>query len=169
MRSRRTERGSALLMAMIVVLVITAIGVAVIRFASLEVAGAHAGRKEAAVAACADAARALLMSRWRLLGTHGVTVAPLDEVLGGASPTRLRGGHYDDTPSSSANWSSTTQTWIKNVQVVRLDPLTVGSSYQVNDITNRIGDSVQSYRVVVHCAQDDGRQLEVEFAVQYGL
>lgn len=169
MRSRRNERGSALLMSMIVVLVITAVGLAVIRFASREVAGATAGRKEAAVAACAEAARSLLMSQWKLLGTHGVAVGPLDLTLETASQTHLQGGHYGDTPGSAANWNATSQTWINNVQVVRLDPLTVGSSYQVNDMTNRIGDTVQSYRVVVHCTQADGRQLEVEFAVQYGL
>ena len=169
MRSWRNERGSALLMSMIVVLVIAAIGVAVIRFSSRELAGAVAGRKEAAVASCAEAARALLMSQWKLLGASGVNVQPLNVTLDAASQTQAQGGHYGDDPSDSAHWNSTAETWIKNVQVIRLDPLTVGSSYQVNDITNRIGDTVQNYSVVVHCTQADGRQAEVEFAVQYGL
>ena len=169
MQTRRSERGSALLMSMIVVLIITAVGVAVIRFAAREVAGAQAGRKEAAVVACANAARQLLMSRWKLLGTHGTAVPPLDVLIDSASQTHLQGGHYGDSPSSSGNWNSTAGTWINNVQVVKLDPLTVGSSYEVNDITNRIADSLQSYRAVAHCTQADGRQSEVEFAVQFGL
>ena len=172
MPSKPNERGSALLMSMIIVLVIAAFGVGVIRFASREVAGTTAGRKEAAILACADAARAMLMSQWKLLGVHGVSVPPLSVQLTDAAQTQLLGGHYGDNPTAPANWTSTTQTWINNVQVVRLDPLTVGSSYQVNDLTNRIGDSVQSYRVVAHCLQGtppDTRQVEVEFAVQYGL
>jgi hypothetical protein len=169
MRPSGNQRGSALLMSMIVVMVIAAFGVAIVRFSSREVAGATAGRKEAAVTACAEAARSLLMSKWKLLGLHGVSVPPLDVILDSASQTHLQGGHYDDDPDSSANWTASSQTWIKNVQVIRLDPLTVGSSYQVNDLTNRVADSIQSYRAVVHCTQADGRQAEVEFAVQYGL
>jgi Tfp pilus assembly protein PilX len=169
MRPSSNQRGSALLMSMIVVMVIAAFGVAIVRFSSREVAGATAGRKEAAVTACAEAARALLMSQWKLLGVHGVSVRPLDVTLESASNTHIQGGHYDQTPGDPANWTASSQTWIKNVQVIRLDPLTVGSSYQVNDLTNRVADSIQSYRVVVHCTQGDGRQAEVEFAVQYGL
>lgn len=169
MPSRRSERGSALVMALIVVLVITAVGVAVIRFASREVAGAHAVRKEASVAACADAARQLLMARWKLLGAHGLEVGPLDVSLLDDAQTRLQGGHYGDDPTASAYWDKTSGQWIKNIQVVKLHPLTVGSSYVVSDLTNRIGDQLQLFGVVVHCTQADGRQAEVEFAVQYGL
>jgi hypothetical protein len=179
MRSRRNERGSALLMSMIVVLVITAVGLAVIRFASRDLAGATSGRKEAAIAACAEAARTLLMSQWKLFGSHGVVVGPLDVVLDTASQTHVQGGHYGDDPN--ANWNASTGTWNKypvgnpsagqpmNVQVVQMNPLVVGSAYSASDLTNRIGETVQNYRIVVHCTQADGRQAEVEFGVQYGL
>ncbi len=156
-------------MAVIVVLVVTVAAVAVVNFASRDVAGSIAQRKEAAVTSCVEAGRSLLMSQWKLLGAHGVTVQPLNVLLDGASQSRVQGGHYGDDPSDSAHWNSGTQTWINNVQVIRLDPLTVGSSYRVSDLTNRVGDAIQAYRVVVHCTQADGRQAEVEFAVQYGL
>jgi hypothetical protein len=173
MRPRPNQRGSALLMSIIVILVISVIGVGVIRFASREVAGATAGRKEAAAAACAETARVLLMSQWKLLGAHGVNARPLDIPLGDASQTRVLGGHYGQKPPDDATyWNAGSGTWVKNIQVIPLDPLTVGSAYVANDLTNRIGDSVQNYRVVVHCTQGSGtdaRDTEVEFGVQYGL
>ena len=112
---------------------------------------------------------ALLMSQWKLLGAHGVNARPLDLLLETASQTRVRGGHYGENPSDPTLWNATSGMWIKNIQVIQLDPLTLGSAYVANDLTNRIGDSVQPYRVVVHCTQGDGREIEVEFAVQYGL
>jgi Tfp pilus assembly protein PilX len=169
MRLRLNQRGSSLVMSMIVVLVIAAIGVAVVRYGSREVAGATAGRKEAALASCAEAARSLLMSQWKLLGAHGVTAPALNVLLDSASNTRVQGGHYGQDPTSSGYWNAASQTWVNNIQVIPLDPLTVGSSYQMSDLTNRMADPVRSYRVVAHCTQGDGRQAEVEFGVQYGL
>jgi type II secretory pathway pseudopilin PulG len=174
---RRNERGNALLMAVIVVLIITVFGLGVIRFASREVSGSVAGRREAAVEACAEAARALLMSQWKLMGTHDVGVAPLKIILENVYPTVVAGGHYGQDPTSSTYWTGgSTPTWIQNVQVIPLNPLTVGSKYQSNDLTNRIADSVAPFRVVVHCVQGDpnsnppaSRELELEFGVEYGL
>ncbi|HVO19472.1 MAG TPA: hypothetical protein VMU15_09460 [Anaeromyxobacter sp.] len=176
MSIRHNERGNALLMAVIVVLVITVFGLGVVRFASRELSGAVAGRKEASVAACAEAARALLMSQWKVLGVHDVGVAPLKITLDPNSPTVVMGGHYGQDPTSAAYWNSGSQTWVQNVQVIPMNPLTVGSSYQSNDLTNRIGDTVAPFRVVVHCVQGDttsnppeSREVEVEFGVEYGL
>ena len=167
MRRLVNPRGNAMLMSLVVVLVITAAGIATVRFASREVAGAYAMRKGATLDACAETARALLMSQWKLLGTYAQAVPPVSIVLETASQTTIRGGHYDQDPSSSSYWTG--QSWVNNVQVVPLNPLTVGGAYQVNDITNRIADMAQPYRVVVHCTQADGRETEVEFAVQWGL
>jgi hypothetical protein len=174
MHLRTNQRGASLIMSMIVVLVMAVIGVAVVRYGTREVAGAHAGRKEAAVASCADAARAMLMSQWKLLGAHGATVQPLKIQLDPGSHTLVQGGHYGQDPTTSAYWDASGQTWINNIQVTQLDPLTVGSYVQSNDLTNRIGDNVRSYRVVVHCTHGDPqlgppREVEVEFGVQYGL
>jgi hypothetical protein len=166
MRSRRNERGAALLMSLVVVLVITAVGVAVIRFASREVAGSVAGKKGAALVSCADAARALLMSQWKLLSVTGAPLPPLDVALDGTG-TRLRGGHYGQDPTAPAFWDG--NNWVDNVQVIQLNPLTVGSYFKAHDITNRIGDQAQPYRIIVHCTQPDGREAEVEFGMQYGL
>jgi hypothetical protein len=160
MATRRSERGVALIIAVIVVLVVTILAVGVIRYASREVAGANAGRKAAAIASCAEAARSMLMSRWRLGGEKaGPNLAPLDEQIESTGPTTLLGGHYGDVS-------------VSGVQVVRINDLTTGAALSSNDLTNRIGDTVANYRVVVHCVQGtppDARELEVEFAVNYGL
>ncbi len=170
MPSRASQRGNALLMVMIVLLVVTAGGVAILRFASREVAGAHAGRKEASVVACAEAARALLMGQWKLLGTHDVGIPPFSVVLESATPTQVRGGHYGQDPN--AYWDALHGVWLKEVQIIPLNPLTVGASSQSNDLSNKIGDTILPYRLVVHCTQGtppDARELELEFAVQYGI
>jgi len=170
MHARRPPRGNALLMSIIVVLVLAVAGVAVVRFVARDVAGAHGGRKEAAVQACAEAARAMLVSRWKLLGEHGVGLEPLDVTLEPVGPTQLKGGHYGEEPTSY--WDDLTRTWVKNVQVITLNPLTVGNTFQASDITNRIGDSALPYRVVVHCVQgtdQNAREIEAEFGLRYGL
>jgi len=169
MRPCSGERGSAALMSIIVVLVVTVFGVAVINFASREAAGSTSSRKEAAIASCVEAARAMLMSQWKLLGAHGVSIQPLKTQLDPVSQATIQGGHYGQDPTTSAYWSASSQTWVNNVQVVRLDPMSLGPTFQVNEMSNRIGDTTQAYRVVVHCSTGDGRQAEIEFGVQYGL
>jgi hypothetical protein len=172
MTSRRSQRGSALLVAVIVLLVIAVFGVAVVRFASREVAGSVAGRKEAAVSACAEAARTYLMGQWKLLGTHDVNIPPMRVQLESVTPTVLSGGHYGQDPSSSTYWNSAANAWISNVQVVAMDAQSVGPAQVIGDISNRIGDQVTPYRVTVHCTQGtapNARELELEFGVQYGL
>ncbi|HET6437602.1 MAG TPA: hypothetical protein VFG59_06060, partial [Anaeromyxobacter sp.] len=119
MRTRLAERGHALLISVIVVLVMTVLAVGVIRYASREVAGANAGRNRAAIAACAEAARAQLMSQWKVLGVQGMDLQPLDVTLESGTPTKIVGGHYG-------------QVNVSGVQVIKLNPLTVGSSYQSN-------------------------------------
>lgn len=173
MGSRRSPpRGAALIMAVIVVLLITIAGVAVLRFASREVAGSTSGRQEASAAICAEAAQAYLMSQWKLLGTHDVHLPPMNVVLERTTPTVLRGGHFGQDPTDSKYWDSGRGVWLDNVQVRPMDPQMLGPKQSVSDISNRIGDTVIPYRVTVHCTQGtppDAREVEVDFGVAYGL
>src|SRR5919206_3030189 len=92
----RSQRGSALLLSVVVVLTISVIAVGVIRYASREVAGATAGAKERALVACADAGRQLLLSQFKALGTSPLALPAFDVALDGASgTTRVLGGHFD--------------------------------------------------------------------------
>jgi len=160
MRPSHSARGSALIVAVIVVLVMSVLAVGIIRFASREVAGATAGRKLAAGASCAEAARAWILANWNALdNVPPVEKEPMDVTLESVTPIALRGGHYG-------------QTGVTHVQIVKLNPQTVGPANKISDLTNKIGDTATPYRVVVHCVQgtgNDARELELEFGLTFGL
>jgi len=158
--TRRSQRGSSLILSLVVVMVISVIGVAMIRYASLELAGATAGRKQQELVACAEAGRQVLMSKFKLLGAPVADVAALNVNLDGR--TRVLGGHYD------------------SVNVVQVSPLpawTAGptrpSTANWRIRTDSLGGA--PIKVVVHCqvagdgTAGSGRQLEVEYGVRFGL
>lgn len=169
MRSR--ERGSSLIIATIVVLIIAVIGVGLLRFTSREVAGATAGLRAESISACAVAAQRLLESRFHALGTAATEVTVLDVRLDGSSG-RLRavGGHIDGDPSQAL------------VTVRQVEALPSNAIYQEaggDDVSNTITATSklggQPLKVTVHCQEGDlssntsGRQLEIEYAVRFGL
>ncbi|HET9597339.1 MAG TPA: hypothetical protein VFP65_17245 [Anaeromyxobacteraceae bacterium] len=164
---RRTERGSALILAVIVVLVVTVIALGVINFASREVAGAYGGARRQALVACAESARQLISSRFHAVGMMPTAIQALNVDLDGAGRQRAVGGHVDDTSGVQIN------------QVVILPDRAFGPGQMTRDLTNVIGGSSHSngtpIRVLVHCVdQGDangvgGRQLEIEFGVRFGL
>ena len=158
------QRGSALVMSIIVVLVIAVIGVAIIRFSSREVAGATASRKTQALAACADAGRQVIVSQFKALGISPVSLTALDLPMD--ANTRVVGGHYDGN--------------VRVTQVVSLPGTSFGPDPgAVHDISNRVlvtGGGGKPLKVIVHCQQGGvggdpltGRQLEVEFGIRFGI
>ncbi len=165
--ARRSPRGSALLLTMIVVIVIAVLGVAMIRFAARELAGATAARQNDALVSCAEAGRQLIMSQFRATTVSPASLAALNVQLGGASGTaRVVGGHYDSN--------------VQVQQVIVLPSTTFGASpNNIRDITNIVAGAGSlggtPYRVVVHCQDHgdataaSGRQLEVEFGLRFGL
>ena len=157
----RSQRGSTLILTMVVVLTVAAIGVALIRFASREVAGSTAARKAQQLSACAEAGRQLLVSQFKTVGTPVTDIAALSNVALDAT-TVVSGGHYDG---------------LQNVQVSRLPGWSAGPPRP-----SRIGWRVATadpggwpYKVVVRCqvggtgAASSGRQLEIEYGVRFGL
>jgi hypothetical protein len=157
---------------MIVVLVITVIGVAVVRMSSRELAGATAARQSDALVACAEAGRQLLLNQFRALGTAPTSITALNVGLDRSSGGNVvaAGGHVDQALST-----------VQVDQVKVLPAGTFGTSRgAIADLTNIIGGvgaigMGTPYRVLVRCldhAAGDGtggRQLEVEFGVQFGL
>jgi hypothetical protein len=147
-----------------VVLVVAIIGVAVIRFASREVAGATSVRQHQALVACAEAGRQVILSQFKALGNAPVSLAPLGLSLD-ASNTVV-GGHFDTSG-------------VQVSQVTYLPESSFGPDRGVvQDITNRIvgtGGGGRPVKVVVHCQQggtgaaNTGRQLEVEFGLRFGI
>lgn len=165
---RHSQRGSALALTVVVVLVVTVLGVAMIRFSSRELAGATSARQNDALVACAEAGRQLILSQFRSVTIAPTSLVALNVPLSGASgPTRVVGGHVDS-----------------NVQVdqVRVLPSsTFGADRNtVRDLSNIIAGAAQlggtPFRVIVHCQDHgttgdptSGRQLEVEFGLRFGL
>lgn len=165
----RSQRGSALVISVIVVLVIAVIGVAVIRFASREVAGATASRKTQALVACADAGRLMILSQFKALGGAPVSLTALNVPMD--ANTRVVGGHFD--PVDTVND-------IQVKQVSYLPEAAFGPDRgSVQDLSNRVvgtGGGGKPMKVVVHCQQggvgndaSSGRQLEVEFGLRFGI
>lgn len=159
------QRGSALLTSFIVIMVITAIGVGMIRFAGREVAGAYAGAHEQSLVNCAETARVQLLGYFHALGFQPSLVQALNVQLGtttGNGLTTAVGGHYD-TPAGN----------IVIDQVSYLPASAVGPTNNVRDLTGMsslIGQGGRPLKVVVHCNDGTaGRQLEVEFGIQFGL
>ena len=166
----RSPRGSALLMSVIVVLIISVIAVGIIRFASREVAGANAGARYGSLVACADAGRRLLLSQFHAVGLAPTSLGPMNQALDSTLPgarTLAVGGHVDEPVAS-----------VQVNQVVFLPDNAFGPSSRVRDLSNVIslaGQGGKPLKVVVHCIDHGdgtptgGRQLEVEFGVRFGI
>jgi hypothetical protein len=158
---RTHSNGSALLTAVIMVLVITVIGVGIIRFAGRESIGATASAKEQALVACAEAARLQLLSKIRALGFDPTQLSALNATLGttGTGSMTALGGHYD-TPN----------TGIVLEQVNFLPAIAAGPQVQVVNQASKSSNhhGPQPVKVIARCS-DHGRQLEVEFGVLFGL
>ena len=159
---RTRQHGSALLIAVIAVLVITVISVGIIRFASRESVGASAAAHEQALSACAEAARLQLLGQFHALGFQPSALTALNVTLSGT--TIVQGGHYD-TPVGN----------IVVDQVTYLPDAASGPSSAARDLTgisSLIGQGGKPMKVVVHCQDGTlggGRQLEVEFGIRFGL
>jgi hypothetical protein len=159
----RSQRGSALVVSTIAVLVVAIIGVAIIRFASREVAGATSARKHQALVSCAEAGRQVILSQFKALGSSPVSLTALNLPLDASS--RVVGGHVDTAG-------------VQVSQVSYLPEAAFGPDRGVvQDITNRVvgtGGGGRPIKVIVHCQQGgtgvaDGRQLEVEFGLRFGI
>ncbi len=166
----RSQRGSALLMSTVVVLVITVIAVGIIRFASREVSGATAGMRHGALVACAEAGRKLLNSQFHALGIVPTALTALNVPMDGppaSARTFAVGGHVDQDATA-----------VQVNQVVVLPEGSFGPTKAVRDLTNVVaiaGEGGRPLKVIVHCVDHGdgtatgGRQLEIEFGVRFGL
>lgn len=167
----QSQRGSALINAMIMMLAMSVLAVGIIRYAGRGAASASADRNHAALVACADAGRQLLQAQFRQLGKAADIVTidrSLDATSGGRM--RIRGGHIDGGSGAQ----------VQQVQVLETGALgkSRGGSGNITNVIGGIGNdsalSRQDLRVVVTCQSPpdasltQGRQLEVEFGVRLG-
>lgn len=152
--SAPTPRGSTLLVTIVLIAVLAVAGMALVARSRMGVDSAGAARRQEAVLSCADSARELLLSQFRLFGTSP-TDLQLDRTTGGH---RLGTGHFD-----SFNVKST--------------ELVGGGAFEAlpEGIGNRLvrgsGGGTQAYRFTVVCSDSNNtdQQAEVEYLVRFGL
>jgi type II secretory pathway pseudopilin PulG len=161
-----SQRGSALVIAIIVVLVMAVIGVSMLRFGAREVAGSTAAQRQQALSACADLGRQVFLSRFHAVGSPPTSLPALDEPVDASTGARIVGGHYDTTGVAVSQVSTLPE------NAFGIDPGSISTG------TNRInvtGGGAKPMKVIIHCqiagngAADSGRQLEVEFGLRFGI
>jgi Tfp pilus assembly protein PilX len=155
---RRQQRGSALLMAVIVVLVLGVIGLGIVSRAGRETETVAAKRKADESVSCAEAARELLMSQFSAYGA-----SPVELTLNRKMDSKtLASGHYGSVAVKSVTASTGASQ----------------SSFGVSDVSNRLGRvgmGGQVYRMTVVCQSaapaggSTPRESEVEYLVRFGL
>ena len=157
-RQRSAQRGSALLLVVVLIGVLTIIGLAIVSNASRDGEETSAKRNYDQTVNCADAAREMLLSQFRAYGAHPTSLT-LNTTTG---DQKLASGHYENIAIQSvvpAKGASTT-------------------TFGLSDISNRIarvGMGGQVYRMTVVCegaAPPGGgkpRAVEVEYLVRFGL
>jgi Na+/H+-translocating membrane pyrophosphatase len=151
---RRPDRGSALLVVIILTSVLALIGLALVRRTTVEMESAGAKRNHDIAIECAEGARQMLFSQFRTFGSIP-SLLRLDAAVGNK---RYSSGHFDQFNTQSV--------------------VAIGSgatvSTGVNDVANRTGKSGLGgtiYRVTVVCSDSANptRQSEVEYLVRFGL
>lgn len=175
---RRIERGSALVVSVVVVLIVSMLSVGLIRLATLETAGATAGAKREALSQCAEAAAHLLLSKFHVLGVTPTEINALNAPLDGTSGVVWAvGGHLDSVTSGVAD--------VSIAQVTPMAAKATGPAKTQADDSNTIhgtatlggqgGGAGGGVRAVVHCQMNptpgdpaSGRQLEVELGIVFG-
>ncbi len=160
MSTRSHERGSSLLIAMIVLVLATLMVVGAIAFTGQERTAAVLQSRSERLSGCAQAARNLFLSQVRVLqGNIAATTLSATTTLEGNTAT-LASRHYTGSVAVS--------------QVKRLDDQAMaGAAGQVYDLSNRLGKPkllAGYYSVTALCQEKaGGPEKEVEFVVRVGL
>jgi hypothetical protein len=149
-----SDRGSALLVAIILVAVMAIVALALVNRSTNEIDAVGSKRNYDVAVSCADGARQMLMSSFRTFGVSPASLS-LDKTVG---DKRLTSGHYDTFALQSVVPSTGSSAGA------------IGASDIVNRTSNtRLGGQV--YRMTVVCTDSTSanRQSEVEFLVRFGL
>jgi hypothetical protein len=161
MATRTSERGSSLLIAMIVLVLATLMVVGAIAFTGQERTAAVLQSRSERLSGCAQAARNLFLSQVRVLqGNIGSATLSATALMEGNTAT-LASRHYTGNVVALSG-------------VKRLDDQsTAGASGQVYDLSNRVGKPkllAGYYSVTALCQEKaGGPEKEVEFVVRVGL
>jgi hypothetical protein len=153
--THRHDRGSALIVSMILMVVLAVVGIALVNRTSREVDAVASKRHWDRAMSCAEGARQMLMSQFRAYGV-GLTSLSLQKTVG---DQQYASGHYDNF----------------NVTSVKEAGGTPGGSVG-GDFSNRIfaggkGLGSKGWRMTVVCSDASAptHQQEVEFLVNFGF
>jgi len=149
------DRGSALIVAMILMIVLAVVGLAVVKRTGREVDAVASKRHWDRAMSCAEGARQMLLSQFR---TFGVALGSL-QLQRQVGDQTYASGHYDNFNVSSVVEAGGTPGGI------------VGSD-AANRITRRSGGlGGKGYRFTVVCSDSANttHQQEVEFLVNFGF
>lgn len=158
-------RGSVLIVAMLLLLVLTVVGVAAVSASSKERIAAGAKSRHDRLLACARAAQAKIWAEVAmqgpgyLTGTSPITAVTLPDGTQIAAPS-----HYDTVVDGSAEARSVTLVVSGGASGAQL-PATANLSNQ-GGISAPIG---QVNRVTARCIDSFGRPFEVELAVRFAF
>ncbi len=151
----KQDRGSALIISMILMIVLAIVGVAVVNRTTREVDAVASKRHWDRSVACAEGARQMLMGQFHTFGVNLYGLA-LNKIVG---DQKYSSGHYDNFAIASV-----------------VDAAGSKGGSVTGSGTNRIvggkgGLGGKAYRVTVVCSDSASatHQLEVEFLVNFGF
>ena len=149
----RHDRGSALIIAMILMVVLAVVGVAIVNRTTREVDAVASKRHWDRAGSCAEGARQMLLSQFRTFGI-APTAIQFQNTVGDQV---FASGHYDQFNIASVGVASGT-------------PGGAVSGNTVNVITTT-GLGTKGYRFTVVCSDSasNTHQQEVEYLVNFGF
>jgi cytoskeletal protein RodZ len=158
------SRGTALLMAMIVVVLITLLVAGAISFTGTERSAAQLQSQADQMSSCVQAARNLFLSRMRMIPATSAETVSFDEVLSGEATVAT--SHFTGAPTHPA---IATLTAVTDTTSTVQDP-----TVNVESIDQRPGDprNTRFYAVTALCRErpePGSPEREVEFLVRVGL
>jgi hypothetical protein len=149
------DRGSALIVAMILMIVLAVIGVAIVNRTTREVDAVASKRHWDRAMSCAEGARQMLLSQFRAYGVNLVNLQFQKQV----GDQQYTSGHYDNFNVTSISEAGGT-------------PGGAVGGDAANRITKRSGGlGGKGYRLTVMCRDNaqPTHQQEVEFLVNFGF
>lgn len=158
------SRGTALVMAMIVVVLITLLVAGAISFTGTERSAAQLQSQADQMSACIQAARNLFLSRMRMIPATSAELISFDELLDGEASVAT--GHFTGTP---------THPGVATLTAVTDATHTVqDATVNVESIDQKPGNpqSTRFYAITALCRelrQPGSPEREVEFLVRVGL
>lgn len=171
---QRTEGGSALLAALIVIAVLAVVTLATFQLATIGKGQAARDSRTLVGASCAETARQYLLSRLRLFGLDPTTLTLDQTITVDSGSRRIFTGHARPSQLGADGLQHAVGSVAVIQSVQALPAQMVGSGAARNrDMTNMIvpGSTLggRSYRAVVTCTDPMAGDVELEFTFKYGL